>query len=253
MNILGIFNRLAATSALVAISSTLVASSHSQPEISAVHGSVALNDQRARVGDLVGPGSVVKTGANSFADVFLGVNGPTVQVMENTAVTIEELAADESGVDPVVDTKLNLTQGAISGFVRKTSPSSTYTVTTPTTTAAVRGTVYMISADGYVWVWEGCVEVTHQAPGGSADTYQVCAGEMFDPFLLKVVRNDMQTPFLENSIYRQGLTGQIPVRVTPVPISVGPSGVASPIRPAGATQNSGPDISPDVDGAGSSL
>jgi hypothetical protein len=252
MNILGIINRLAAASALVAITSSLVAASHSQPEISAVNGSVSLNDQRARVGDLVGPGSVVKTGANSFADVFLGVNGPTVQVMENTAVTIEELAADESGVDPVVDTKLNLTQGKISGYVRKTSPNSTYTVTTPTATAAVRGTVYMISADGYVWVWEGCVDVAHQPPGGGVTNYQVCAGQMFDPFLMTVVRNELNTPYLDNPALR--LPGGpprdvlIPTRVTPVPISVGPDRVASPVRPHSAT---GAQPQPDLDNGGS--
>src|SRR5690606_20037543 len=113
-----------------------------QPEISAVKGSVTLNDQRASVGDLVGPGSVIKAGPGSYADIYLGVNGPTVQIMENTSVTIEELASDESGPEAVVNTKIKLTSGKISGYVKKTSSNSTYTVTTPTSTAAIRGTVY---------------------------------------------------------------------------------------------------------------
>lgn len=173
MNILGIFNRLAVASALVAMTSSLATASHTQSEITAVKGSATLNDQRAQVGDLVGPGSVIRTGARSYVDVFLGSNGPTVQVMENTEVTLDELAADESGPDPVINTRLSLTSGKISGHVKKSSPNSTYTVTTPTSTAAIRGTVYMISAEGYVWVWDGCVDLAFRAPGGGVNNYVV--------------------------------------------------------------------------------
>jgi hypothetical protein len=217
MNILGTMNRLTAASALVVLSSSLAFASSHQPAITHVKGSVVLNDSRAQKGDVIAPGSIIRTGARSTADIFLADNGPTVQVLENTEVTIEELSSDASDVAPVINTKLSLTAGKISGYVKKTSPSSSYTVTTPTATAAIRGTVYMISSEGYVWVWDGCVDITFNAPGGGTNEYVVCSGQMFDPFLMTVVSNDVLSPHLV-----------LPSSLPPVP-PVGPVLNLSPV------------------------
>jgi hypothetical protein len=195
MNISAVFSRVAALGAILLSTSVLVSAAPQAgtAEVTALKGTATIGDQPAQKGDTVGTGVPIATGDDSMLDLYLGVNGPTVQVQANTKVTIEELSADVSGAEPVVTTTMNLTEGKVSGYVKKSAPGSSYTIKTATTTAAIRGTVYLVSAEGYVWVWEGCVDVTFQT-GGEVRTFKVCAGEMFDPNIPGVVANPYPKP-----------------------------------------------------------
>jgi len=214
MKISGYLSRLALAGAFLALTSMLVSAAPQagQVEVTRVRGTATLGNNPAKVGDTAGPGTVIKTGANSQLDLNLGVNGPDITISPDTTVTVDELTFDDAGPETVVTTKLNLQAGKVAGYVKKTSGQSSYTVVTPTTTAAIRGTTYLVTADGDVYVWDGCVDVSFQDR-----RFAVCAGQHFDPRIGKVVPNT--------------LPPVIPPRVQPPVIPVGPVINLSPTQP----------------------
>jgi len=233
MKISGYLSRLVAVGAFLALSSALVNAAHQagQAELTRVRGTVTIGGNAAKVGDTAGPGSVIKTGASSQADFNLGVNGPDITVSPDTTITVEELSFDDSGPSPVVSTKLNLQAGKVAGYVKKSSAQSTYTVVTPTTSAAIRGTTYQVTAEGDVYVWDGCVDVTWQG-----QRFSVCAGQHFDPRIGKVVPNT--------------LPPVIPPRVQPPVSPIGPVIILSPTIPQSGTTPPPPTSPPPTGGEG---
>lgn len=222
MKISGYLSRFAAVGAFLALSSALVnaAPQAGQAEVTRVRGTVTIGGNAAKVGDTAGPGSIIKTGPNSQADFNLGVNGPDITVSPDTTIKVEELSFDDAGPSPVVTTKLNLQAGKVAGYVKKSSSQSTYTVVTPTTSAAIRGTTYLVTAEGDVYVWDGCVNVTFEGKN-----FSVCAGQHFDPRIGKVVPNT--------------LPPVIPPRVQAPVSPIGPVINLSPTVPKGGTTPNG--------------
>ena len=96
---------------------------------------------------------------------------------------------DTAGAEPVISTKLGLKEGKLYGVVRKTSDQSSYKVETPSATVSVRGTRYLLSADGSAYVWQGCANVAFRGIN-----YNVCAGQAFDPAIPGVVENPIPEP-----------------------------------------------------------
>jgi hypothetical protein len=230
MKISGYLSRLAALGACLALTSTLVtaAPKPGQAEVTRVRGTASIGNNPAKVGDVAGPGSVIKTGANSQLDLNLGLNGPDITVSPDTTISVDELSFDDAGPETVVTTKLNLQAGKVAGYVKKTSAQSSYTVVTPTTTAAIRGTTYLVTAEGDVYVWDGCVDVQFQDR-----RFAVCAGQHFDPRIGQVVPNP--------------LPPVIPPRVQPPVIPVGPVINLSPVQGSGGASSGG---SSEGEGAG---
>jgi hypothetical protein len=214
MKISGYLSRLAVAGAFLALTSLLVSAAPQagQVEVTRVRGTATLGNNPAKVGDTAGPGTVIKTGANSQLDLSLGVNGPDITVSADTTVKVDELSFDDAGPETVVTTKLNLQAGKVAGYVKKTSSQSSYTVVTPTTTAAIRGTTYLVTAEGDVYVWDGCVDVSFQDR-----RFAVCGGQHFDPRIGKVVANT--------------LPSVLPPRVQPPVTPVGPVINLSPTQP----------------------
>jgi len=214
MKISGYLSRLAAVGAFWALSSILVtaAPQAGKAEVTRVRGTATIGGSPAKVGDSAGPGAVIKTGPNSQLDLNLGSNGPDITITEDTTIAVEELSFDDAGPEMVVITKLNLQAGKVAGYVKKTSSQSSYSVVTPTTTAAIRGTTYMVTAEGDVYVWEGCVDVQFQG-----NRFAVCAGQHFDPRIGRVVPNP--------------LPPVIPPRVQPPVTPIGPVINLSPTIP----------------------
>ncbi len=189
-------------------------------KVTAVSGNVLLDAAAAKVGDVANPGSTISTGPESKASLFLGVNGPDVNVLDNSKLKIDELTFDTSGAETVINTALGLSEGTVEGFVKKTSSQSSYTVKTPTTTAAIRGTTYTIKATGAVLVWEGCVDVGFRDPGSArVSNFNVCANQMFDPGVPGVVDIPANTP--RPSLNISGQNNQQPV---------GPKAFVSPVK-----------------------
>lgn len=192
MKQLGSLSRLAGVAALCALVAnlSLAAAETGKAEITGIKGTVTVDGQAVKVGDSINPGQQISTGAASQLNLFLGENGPTLLVDANASVSFEELSYDKTGAEPVINTKINVKAGKVAGYVKKTSSQSKYVVQTPTTTAAIRGTKYQVSDDGVVAVWEGSVSVTYRG-----NTYEVSAGQKFDPSIGAVVANDVRSPF----------------------------------------------------------
>jgi hypothetical protein len=134
-----------------------------------------------KVGTILYAGSTIKTADDSQVDLFLKDNGPVVRVTGNTILGVDKLTFDTTGVDTVVETQLDLKAGRIQGNVKKTSAASRYEVKTPTGVAGIRGTLYDITADGRVRVWEGSVVMVYVDPSGAVSTHVINQGQQFVP------------------------------------------------------------------------
>jgi len=117
--------------------------------------------RKANVGASVSAHSMIRTDATATVDVFLGDNGPVVRVTKGTTLGFDKLDAEDTGVEKVIETQLDLKNGRILGNVKKMAAASKYEVKTPNGVAGIRGTEYSISADGVVHVVSGTVVVVY--------------------------------------------------------------------------------------------
>lgn len=169
------------------------------------------------VGKVLGPGDVVQSGADSKVDLVLGEKVATrvvptpdkiglapdpnvrglmsykasaaqnvVRMKGDTVLAIDKLSSMNMGADTATDTELDLRQGTILGSVKKLSAASTYEVKTPNGMAAIRGTTFVLSADGKIAVTDGSAVISVTI-NGTQFTETVVAGQQFDPATGKVV------------------------------------------------------------------
>jgi hypothetical protein len=139
-----------------------------------------------KLGMELAPGTQVRTGNDATVDLYLDQNGPLVRLTENTVLKIEKLNFENTGVDTVIETTLDLKSGRIVGVVKKLSGTSKYEVKTPTGVAGIRGTNYVIAADGTVNVLEGQIVVVFVKSDGGLVTQVVNKNERFNPATQKV-------------------------------------------------------------------
>lgn len=164
-----------------------------------------------KTGMILKPGAVIQTAADSYVDVVLnnaratqGLNSAlsaepasynpnepgagyrpkalqdAVRIFENTVLSVDKLTVTKTGADTVTETQLDLKAGRIFGTVKKLSASSVYEIKIPNGVAGIRGTIYLISADGVVSVLSGEVVVSYVS-NGTVTTKDVPAGYQFDP------------------------------------------------------------------------
>ncbi len=180
MNMFGSFTRsvsLLAVSTLLT-GSLLAAAKTGKAEFKKIVGTASVDGVSAKVGDVANAGSTVSTEAASKAYLNLGINGPSVIVRESSSLTLSELTYDDGGAEKVAHTALKLNSGGFDGDVLKKSTQSSYVVTTPTATAAIRGTRFSVTPKGQIVVFKGCVDVTYKGKN-----FSVCQGQYFDPNL----------------------------------------------------------------------
>ena len=168
------------------------------------------------VGKVLGPGNVIKTAADSSADIIIGdsINAHiSLPVVDNHIVTvapapdyavrglmsakviatqnvvtmgsdtvlaIDKLSVANTGVDAASDTELDLRQGNITGTVKKLSAASQYLIKIPNGIAGIRGTTFFLSASGVIYVKDGSAVIS-EVINGQTITQTVTAGEQFDP------------------------------------------------------------------------
>jgi hypothetical protein len=163
-------------------------------------------------GDVLKPGSVIQTAVDSTVDIMMGqrvstmqappiaINGintasplmnsgdaggakaNVVHIYPSSVLAIDKLVVDKTGVDEVAETQLDLRAGQILGNVKKLSAASRYEVKIPNGVAGIRGTVYMVTATGVVYVLEGQVIISYVNAQGQLVTATVTAGNNFNPF-----------------------------------------------------------------------
>ena len=134
-----------------------------------------------KVGQVLKPGSTVRTANDSQVDLFMDQNGPIVRLVENTTLGIDKLNFEATGIDTIIETQLDLKSGRILGIVTKMAADSKYEIKTPNGVAGVRGTEYDVSATSVVRVVSGSLVVVYVKSDGTVVTQVVNAGEMFVP------------------------------------------------------------------------
>jgi hypothetical protein len=202
-----LLNGLIACGVALAMVSTLAAQSADETTAKVIHlkGSarykIGNSDwQQLKAGDNVRPGTLIETAGKSRVDLLLGTSTPpvsrpvpsemvtyqpaaeqnVVRMWENTLMNVDTLTEKHTGADVVTETKLDLKAGHITGSVRKMSAASKYEVKIPVGVAAVRGTIYDISAEGVVKVLVGSVVLAYVGPSGNPLTQLIMGLQMFD-------------------------------------------------------------------------
>jgi len=167
--------------------------------------------QKLHQGDVLQPGAVIQTAEKSTVDVVMGEsqgdvyasaisspgsaasgsgagasadNGPksnVIRIDESSVLAIDKLTVELTGMDEVSETQFDLRAGKITGNVKKLSAASRYEVKIPNGVAGIRGTTYIVSATGTVYVLTGQVIITYIA-NGQMYTATVSAGQAFTPF-----------------------------------------------------------------------
>lgn len=156
-----------------------------------------------KVGMAVKPGMTIQTatGARNYVDLILNntqaQEAPTaspseiahytpkaeqdgIRIYENSVLEVDKLTVTQTGADTVTDTELDLKAGKILGTVKKLAPTSKYEVKIPNGVAGIRGTIYVLSANGILSVLTGSVVVAYVGPDGNVITQVVNAGQQFD-------------------------------------------------------------------------
>ena len=99
----------------------------------------------------------------------------------DTVLAIDKLLISNTGADAVSDTELDLRQGTVFGNVKKLSAASQYLIKTPNGVAGVRGTTFIMGANGGVTVSIGSLVLSHINSSGQVITAVLNAGDTFNP------------------------------------------------------------------------
>lgn len=172
-----------------------------------------------KVGMVLKPGTVIQTAADSYVDIVLNnakasqglgsalsdeeasmattsTSAPdnykpkaiqdAIRIFENSVLSVDKLTVTKTGADVVSETQLDLKAGKIFGTVKKLSAASIYEVKVPNGVAGIRGTIYLIGADGSVNVLTGAVVMSFVF-NGAVITKEVPAGFQFVPTTGQVI------------------------------------------------------------------
>jgi hypothetical protein len=222
---------IVSTGIIAALFPATAAASTSSLEV--LDGVVALsrdgqNFTQGQDGDLVEQGDVVRTGEDSHA-VLTFFDGSTIEVEPESELIVQTLKATSAG-DIVMELQQNLGRSwhVVS---RALTPNSKYEVRTPTTTASVRGTAFLIgvdptgktnvqTTDGLVRATGGGVMVevppgfqTDVEPGGAPDAPTPAPPP---PALIKIILDPTPNAAVTDSNGRTvGVINGLPVRYVP--------------------------------------
>ena len=175
---------------VVAIAAAAVLSAQAKENraiVRAIHGSAQMSNnkgqtwQNAKVGSYLGANSAIKTASDSTADLFLGDKGPVVRVTPDTTLGIDKLTVENTSMEKVIETQLDLKSGRILGSVKKMAAASKYEVKTPVGVAGIRGTEYSIDARGKVTIITGSAVVVYVIDGNILPPANVGAGQTITP------------------------------------------------------------------------
>jgi FecR-like protein len=134
-------------------------------------------------------GAAIKTDADAHVDLILQYNGTVLRLMPNSLLSFDKLNKDKAGEETITETSLNLKAGSILGSQRKLATPSSFEVHIPGGVAMIKGTEYLVRADGAVTVLSGTVQVIYDKPhNGGSIKVDVPAGFSFNPATGKVVR-----------------------------------------------------------------
>lgn len=122
-------------------------------------GGVFFNGAQVEIGTLLNEKDIIKTDLGSFCDISIG--GSFIRIKEKTEVVASLLLKNDDGSDNV---EFDMSVGKMLCKPKKLLKSEKFTVKTPTSVAAVRGTVFSVEADPNkttrIKVFEGTVKAS---------------------------------------------------------------------------------------------
>jgi hypothetical protein len=183
--------------AVVLVNSLAVANAETQSGqvlVQAVHGSATYSvsgGQALPVKEnlVLNRGATIKTAPDAKVDLILQYNGTVLRLMPGSTLKFDKLNQETAAEGAITETSLNLVAGSIIGSQRKLATPSTFQVNIPGGVATIKGTEYVVRADGAVSVLSGSVQVNYNLPGnGGSVKVTVTAGNSFNPATGKVVQ-----------------------------------------------------------------
>ena len=149
-------------------------------QVKKVVGTASYTDAKGggplKEGDILFQGASITTGAGSYVDLFLGVNGDSLRVEADSTLALNKLDYTKGVGETVVNTEVEVKKGAtVANVVNKLSKASKYEIKTPAGVAGIRGTVVRAGATRIVCLI-GRVEFRPTAGGG---VQLVIGGQVF--------------------------------------------------------------------------
>lgn len=126
-------------------------------------------------------GAILRTEGNSTADVIIKSSGTALRLNPSTLLEVTRLEKEVAGEEVVTRTALELRAGALIGSQRKLENPSTFQIQTLAGTVAIRGTKYLVKADGTVRCFTGSISVDDNSIGRAQSGIVVPGGFSFDP------------------------------------------------------------------------
>ena len=149
-------------------------------QVKKVVGTASYTDAKGggpiKEGDILFQGASITTGAGSYVDLFLGVNGDSLRVEADSTLALNKLDYTKGVGETVVNTEVEVKKGAtVANVVNKLSKASKYEIKTPAGVAGIRGTVVSAGATKITCLI-GRVEFRPTAGGG---VQLVIGGQVF--------------------------------------------------------------------------
>lgn len=139
-------------------------------KLQSFQGSVTVNGAAAQRNQTLNPNDTLATAAGAAADVVLD-NGSVMRVGANTRITITQLAMNGNSTS----TGTQLANGSVTMQVTRLNHASSFTVSTVSAVAGVRGTYFYISFDEAtqnvgVACYSGRVDIGQPVTGPNGET-----------------------------------------------------------------------------------
>lgn len=136
--------------ALWLLNATAQAASPGAAQVKKVVGSATYTDAKGggpiKEGDILFQGVTITTGAGSYVDLDMGVNGNALRVEADSTLVLNKLDYTKAG-ETIVNTQLEVKKGAaVANVINKLSKASKYEIKTPAGVAGIRGTVLRAGA-----------------------------------------------------------------------------------------------------------
>jgi hypothetical protein len=144
--------------------------------------------QPLKAGEELIRGVTIKTGADATVDLILQYNGTVLRLLPESVLGLAQLDEEQAGEEKITGTSLTLASGAVVGSQRKLAAMSHFEIKTPGGVATIKGTEYVVRADGAVSVLSGAVTERYNLPGNKGSVVvTIQAGYSFNPATGQVV------------------------------------------------------------------
>jgi hypothetical protein len=131
-----------------------------------------------KIGQRLGTAATITTSADAEVDLELGTNGGVLRVRSSSTLSLWKLDVPS---DDTVDMELFLAKGSVVGKVKKLLEKSNYVIKTANSVERIRGTEFLITANGTVTVVSGTVVVAFAYPNSPPAIAKVQGGQIIEP------------------------------------------------------------------------